>query len=202
MSAGGGERVGIFGGSFNPIHLGHLIQADEARCLLRLDRVLFVPARVPPHKEVAGLLDGEERAALIEIALRGADAFALSRVDLDRDGPSYTIETIRLVRAGLPAGSEVALLIGGDSLLDLPGWRSPDEILRAAHVAVFPRFGYDLGAVPPEVRRAVEILDSPVIEISSAEIRARIRDGRPYRYLLPEGVWRRIEEKRHFRASP
>jgi nicotinate-nucleotide adenylyltransferase len=195
-------RIGVFGGSFNPVHLGHLIQADEARALLRLDRVLFVPARVPPHKETAGLLDGEERAVLLAIALSGDPRFELSRIDLDREGPSYTVETLRLLRARVPADAALYLLMGADSLLDLPGWRSPDEIFRAARVAVFPRFGYDVGAVPPEIRQSVEVLDTPMIGISSAEIRSRIRDGRPYRYLLPEGVWRRIEERRHFRASP
>jgi nicotinate-nucleotide adenylyltransferase len=198
----GAPRVGVFGGSFNPVHLGHLIEADEARALLALDRVLFVPARVPPHKEAARLLDAEERAALLEIALAGSPGFELSRVDLDREGPSYTVETIRRVRAALPADAQTYLLLGMDSLLDLPGWRSPEEILRSTRLAVFPRIGYDVGAVPSDLRRSVEVLDTPLIDISSAGIRARIRESRPYRHLLPEGVFRRIEERRLYRAGP
>lgn len=194
-------RVGIFGGSFNPIHMAHLAAADDARAALGLDRVLFVPARVPPHKDGAALLDGEERAALLSIALQGAPGLELSRVDLDRDGPSYTVETIRIVRGSLPAGAEVFFLMGADSLADLATWRSPDEILRLAHVVVFPRLGHDLSTVPSEIRERVRVLDTPLLAISSEEIRQRIRAGRPTRFLLPDGVWRRIAERGHYRAG-
>lgn len=196
-----GLRVGIFGGSFNPVHMAHLIQADEARAILGLDHVLFAPARVPPHKDAAALLDGEERAALLGIALAGAPAFEVSRVDLDRPGPSYTVETIRLVRDSYPAGTEILFLMGADSLVEMAGWRSPEEILRLATVVVFPRPGTDLGAAPANLRRRAVLIDAPPIAISSEEIRARIRSGRPYRYLVPHGVWQRIEEKGHYRAG-
>lgn len=192
-------RVGIFGGSFNPVHIGHLIQADEARGRLGLDRVLFVPARVPPHKDAAGLLDGTERAALLALALHDAPAFAVSRADLDRDGPSYTVETIGIVRASLQAESEIFFLMGADSLIDLPGWREPEEILRLARVVVFPRPGHDLDTVGGDLRRRVLVLDTPHIDISSEQVRARIRAGEPYRYLVPQPVWRRIDERGHFR---
>jgi nicotinate-nucleotide adenylyltransferase len=192
-------RVGIFGGSFNPVHIGHLIQADDARARLALDRVLFVPARVPPHKDAAWLLDGRDRLELLDLALRDAPAFEVSRVDLDRDGPSYTVEMIRIVRASLPADAEVFFLMGSDSLLDLPGWRAPDEILRLARVVVFPRPGHDPSAAAESVRGRVLVLDTPRVEISSAQVRARIRAGEPYRYLVPDPVWRRIDERKHFR---
>jgi nicotinate-nucleotide adenylyltransferase len=194
-------RIGIFGGSFNPVHLGHLIPADDARAALGLDRVLFVPARVPPHKGAADLLDGDERAALIEAALAGEPAFEVSRADLDRDGPSYTVETIRIVRETLPEGAEVFLMMGSDSLADLPSWRSPDEILRLARVAVFPRPGHDPAAAPPQIRRSVRVLETPLVGISAQSIRDRIRAGRPFRYLVPDAVWRRIVEKGHYRAG-
>jgi len=196
-----GPRVGIFGGSFNPIHLAHLVAADDARATLGLDRVLFVPARVPPHKSPGALLDGDERATMIEIALRGAPGLELSRVDLDRDGPSYTVETIRIVRASLPESAEVFFLMGADSLADLASWRAPDEILRLANVVVFPRAGHDPTEAPAEIRARVRVLETPLLAISSDEIRQRIRDGRPTRFLLPDGVWRRIAERGHYRAG-
>lgn len=194
-------RVGILGGSFNPIHLGHLIQADEARAQLGLDRVLFVLAKAPPHKNAAVLLDQAEREELLRLALGDAPQLEVSRIEIEREGPSYTIDTIRALRAAHPAGTEIYFLMGADSLIDLASWREPGEIMRLARVVVFPRAGYQPDAVAPEIRRDVTLLDAPTIEISAETIRARIRTGRPYRYMVPQGVWRRIEERRLYRDA-
>jgi nicotinate-nucleotide adenylyltransferase len=194
-------RVGILGGSFNPIHVGHLIQADEARARLDLDRVLFVLAKAPPHKSAAALLDQGQREDLLRLALDGAPRFEVSRIEIEREGPSYTIDTLRDLRAAHAAGTEIHFLMGADSLIDLASWREPEEIMKLARVAVFPRAGYDPNGVSPEIRRKVTLLDAPTIEISSEAIRARIRAGRPFRYMLPHAVWRRIEERGLYRDA-
>ena len=197
-----GLRVGIFGGSFNPIHIGHLIQADEARAKLSLDKVIFVPAKAPPHKESAALLDEGERLRLVEEALAGDARFEVSRVEVDRDGLSYTADTIRILRASLPPDAALFFLMGADSLIDLPHWRSPEEILKLARIVVFPRPGYDAADAPFSRRGEITQLAGPRLAISSEEIRARIRDGRPYRYWVPDAVWRRIGERALYRDPP
>ncbi|MFN0150213.1 MAG: nicotinate-nucleotide adenylyltransferase [bacterium] len=195
-------RVGIFGGSFNPIHAGHLMQADEARGELSLDRVIFVPANAPPHKDAAGLLDGEERFRLVELAVAGDPGFEASRVDIDREPPSYTVDTIRIVRDSLSPGTELFFLMGADSLIDLPNWRAPEEIVRLARLVVFPRPGYEPAASPFASRAEIVFLAGPRVSISSEEIRARIRGGGPYRYWVPDAVWRRIEECAFYQSAP
>ncbi|MEK7710200.1 MAG: nicotinate (nicotinamide) nucleotide adenylyltransferase [candidate division NC10 bacterium] len=132
-------RVGVFGGSFNPIHLGHLLLAEDILELLRLDRILFVPASAPPHKPARGLAPARDRYAMTELAIRGNPRFAMSDLELRRPGPSYTVDTLEALRQ--EGGPDVAffLLIGSETFLDLLSWRDPQRVARLARLVVIPR---------------------------------------------------------------
>jgi nicotinate-nucleotide adenylyltransferase len=219
-------RVGVFGGSFDPIHLGHLIIAEEARAALALDRVLFVPARRSPLKPELPRASDADRVAMIERAIVGAPAFALHRVDLDRAGPSYTVDTLARLRDELGAeleaeqgseqgsgsGAELALqtalwfILGADALAQLPTWHKPQAILAAARLAVFERPGYavdldGLEAVLPGARGRIDLLNAPHIGISATDLRARVATGRPIRYQVPAAVEAYIEAHGLYRGD-
>ena len=179
----GRMRVGMFGGSFNPIHVGHLLLAETAREALRLDRVLFIPANRPPHKAAERLLPGPMRLALVKLAIRDQPAFAASDIELRRAGPSYTIDTVRLIRAQVPQ-AQLVLIIGQDMLG--VRWASWSELTRLCAVAVARR----RGAAKPARAATIAWLPMPAVDISSSEIRDRLRAGRSVRYLVPPPVER------------
>ncbi len=186
-------RLGILGGTFNPIHDGHLLLAETAREALRLDRVLFIPAGRPPHKPARGLLPGGARMALVRCAIRGQAAFAASDMELRRRGRSYTIDTVRALRRRFPQAT-LFLLLGAD-LLEVP-WRAWEELQRLCTVAVAARSG---GRI---VRRAgLVTLPMPVVAISSSDIRQRLATHRSIRYLVPEAVERAIRRHGWYGAS-
>ncbi|MBM3319306.1 MAG: nicotinate-nucleotide adenylyltransferase [Candidatus Eisenbacteria bacterium] len=178
--------VVIFGGTFDPIHVGHLILAECAADALGARDVLFVPAGRPPHKGAEALSSARDREEMVRLALEGNDRFALSRTEIEREGRSFAIDTIREI-ARAKGGRRPYYFIGADSLVDLPGWRSPEAILEEAEVVVAPRPGFDLRSVSGLVDR-VRILEAPRIEISSTLIRRRVRAGESIRYLVPESV--------------
>lgn len=186
-------RIGVFGGTFDPPHLGHLLLAETARERLELDRVLFVPARVPPHKRSGSVSPPATRLALLRAALRGT-GFRISRVELERPGPSYTVDTLERLSRRHPR-ARFYLLVGADSLADLATWRAPDRILELAVLAVASR----PGASPPPARvlarhaRSVLHLGNPPIEIASSDLRRRVAGGRSIRFLVPAAVERAIE---------
>ncbi len=187
------SRLGVFGGSFDPIHLGHLIIAEEARAALRLDRVLFVPARRSPLKAELPRASDADRAAMIELAIAGQPDFVLSRVELDRPAPSFTIDTLALLRAELGPRADLWLILGEDTLADFPAWRDPDTILAQVRLAVFDRPGYahaldELEDALPGARNRVDRILAPLIGISATGLRARVADGRPIRYQVPPAV--------------
>ncbi len=187
-------RIGILGGTFDPVHIGHLIIAEEARCRLRLDQVIFVPARTSPLKQGGdGLFDDQARYAMVCAAIASNPAFAVSRIDLDRQPPSYTVDTLRLMRAELGPQHEYYFVLGADSLLTLAEWRSPREIIRMARLAVVSRPGYPpdvdrLEARIPGITAATVILEGPTVGISSTDIRRRLQNGLSVRYLVPDAV--------------
>jgi nicotinate-nucleotide adenylyltransferase len=191
------KRLGVFGGTFDPPHVGHLALAEWAREALRLDRILFVPAGLPPHKRRTDLSSAADRLALTRAAVRGNPAFEVSSIEARRGGPSYTLDTLRTLRAR-HAGARLFLLIGADSLADFENWREPDAIAAIATLAVALR----PGAARPAVRRArrIEWLDNPGLEVSSSAVRARVRAGRSVRYLVPDAVARLIEQRGLYRA--
>lgn len=187
------SRVGVLGGSFDPIHIGHLILAEEARDQLNLDFVYFVPAGNPPHKQGRRLAPVEVRVRMAELAIAGNKAFRVSRVDADRPGPHYTIDMVQIIQDQLPPGCELFFLMGFDSLAELPAWHEPARLIAACHLVALTRHDIDvdwakLEAALPGIRGRVTILDMPELEIASHQLQERIREGRSIRYLVPEPV--------------
>lgn len=190
-------RVGVFGGSFDPVHYGHLIVAENAREAAGLDRVLFVPAPRPPHKLDRDQTAYFRRVEMLELAIAGHPVFQVSQIEKDRPGPSYTVDTLTQLQEAEPS-AELFLILGGDSLMDLPQWYRPDRIADLATLVVVRRPG-----VPPlaELPLSFRVIwtDAPLIDISSSEIRRRVQAGRTIRYLLPRSVECYIETHRLYR---
>jgi non-canonical purine NTP pyrophosphatase (RdgB/HAM1 family)/nicotinate (nicotinamide) nucleotide adenylyltransferase len=189
------RRVGVMGGTFDPVHIGHLMAAEEAIWALALDRVIFAPAGVPPHKPGATPADAGHRMAMIELAIAGDDRMALSRVDIDRPGPHFTVDMLALLRreGAVPAGAGLWFIMGADSLVDLPTWRDPSGIIRLARLAVVRRPGFapDLGEVAravPGVADSVDLVEMPLVGVSGTDIRLRVGEGRPIRHQVPRSV--------------
>lgn len=187
-------RVGLFGGSFNPPHLGHLALAETVRDVFGFDRVLWIPARQPPHKPVGALVEARHRLQMTRLAVDDNPGFAVSEIELERNGPSYTVDTLALLQQRRPAWT-LHLIIGADSLAGLHTWRRPREILERAHLVVYPRADADLSAVDPAVLERVRFVEAPLLTLSSTDVRARCRDGRSIRYLVPEAVRTYIAEQ-------
>jgi nicotinate-nucleotide adenylyltransferase len=193
------ERIGLFGGTFDPPHLGHLILASEAQSQLELDRLLWTLTPEPPHKQDQPITAVEHRLAMVNLAIEDNPSFELSRVELDRPGPHYTLDTVRLIEDQNP-GAEIVPIIGGDSLRDLPKWHRSKELLYRSHwVGVMrrPEDSANLEALEhelPGISSKVHYVDAPLLEIASREIRSRIADGRPYRYYLPTPVYEYINK--------
>jgi nicotinate-nucleotide adenylyltransferase len=175
--------VGLFGGSFDPVHHGHLIVGRVAAEALGLDSLRFVPAREQPFKRGMHGATAEQRAAMLDLAVADAPGFAVERAELERPGPSYTVDTLRALHAREP-GLRLTLLLGADAAAELEAWREAEEIPRLATVVVFARAG---APVPPSSLVARRI-DVPAIEISATEIRRRVREGRSIRYWVPDPV--------------
>lgn len=192
------HRLGMFGGTFNPPHVAHLIGAQFAVEQLALDRLLFIPANIPPHKEDHEIVEPEHRLAMTRLAIAGNPAFELSDVEIARDGKSYTIDTIRaLLNSHNP--SELFLLIGLDMLAIFDTWKDSEAILEEATVAVMLRPGNTIDEIPAELRNRVQIVRMPQMDISSTMIRERANKRLPLRYFVPEAVGAYIEEHRLYR---
>jgi nicotinate-nucleotide adenylyltransferase len=176
-------RVGIFGGSFDPVHLGHLQVAERARDQLALDEVRFIPARTQPLKPEGPRAALEDRVAMLRAAIAGRAGFTLDLRELDRPGPSYTIDTLRALRLERPR-DELFLLIGADAARDLPRWREGSELGRFATLVAVPRRGVEASALPA----GVTLLDMPPVDISATAIRAAASAGRPLGGQVPEAV--------------
>jgi nicotinate-nucleotide adenylyltransferase len=185
-------RIGILGGAFNPPHTGHLVCAQEAFVQLELDRVLFVPVGQAPHRALESDPGAEARLEMVEQAIAGDERFASSRIELDRDGPSYTSDTLRQLRKDGP-DDELFLILGGDQAATLPRWHEPERVLALATVAVAERVSWNRNAIGIKIGRLkgserVRYLDMPLMQVSSTVIRRRVAAGHPIRYLVPEGV--------------
>ncbi|MFH1922124.1 MAG: nicotinate-nucleotide adenylyltransferase [Planctomycetota bacterium] len=194
-------RLGLFGGSFDPVHYGHLLLAECCREQCRLERVLFLPAAVPPHKQDRRLTPASARVEMLQLAIAGHAAFDVNRYEVDRGGVSYTVETLRHFRGEDPDG-ELFLLVGADTLHDLPHWREAERVCQLAIPLVVrrpgagePDFGCLAGLVSPErierIRR--HQVDMPQIDSSSSEIRRRVGAGLSIRYQTPRAVEKYIE---------
>ena len=189
-------KIGLLGGTFNPIHIGHLVLAQECWYQLGLDKVVFVPAYVPPHKEVEGEVSAADRLNMVRLALEGDDRFEISTYEMDAAATSYSIGTIKHFREELSASDEIFFLTGADSAESLSMWKEIDQILSLTTFVIATRPGW--GADSPyeaKVRRIV----IPALEISSRDIRERIRDRKPIDYLVPRAVAGHIRNKGLYR---
>lgn len=192
-------RIGIFGGTFDPPHVGHLILAEECRTQLSLDLLLWVVTDNPPHKRYQNVSPIEQRVDLVTKAIQGNPFFQLSRIDIDRPGPHYAIDTINLLKMDYP-NSEMFYLMGGDSLHDLPTWKRPQDFIRVCDGIGVMRRHEDrvdlesLEKVLPGIIKKVNIVEAPILEISSKQIRQRIAEKMGYRYYLRDSVFEAIQE--------
>lgn len=199
-------RMGIFGGTFDPPHVGHLILAMEAFDQLHLDKVLWVLTPNPPHKIGKEITSTEIRLEMVEASIGDDPAFQLSRVDIDRPGPHYMRDTVDLLRLEFPAASLV-FLMGGDSLRDLPTWHEPVDFVRSCdHLGVMHRVGekIDLDLLEkkiPGISHKVEFIEAPILEISSQKVRQLVSLGKPYRYYLLPSVFEIIQSKGLYRTQ-
>jgi nicotinate-nucleotide adenylyltransferase len=192
-------RIGIFGRTFDPPHVGHLILAEECRTQLSLNLLLWVVTDNPPHKRYVNISPIEQRVDLVKRAIAGNPAFILSRVDIDRPSPHYAIDTVNFLKKEYP-GSEMFYLMGGDSLHDLPTWSRPQDFIRVCDAIGVMRRHADhvdlesLEKILPGISRKVKIVEAPILEISSKQIRQRIVEGMGYRYYLRDVVYEAINE--------
>jgi nicotinate-nucleotide adenylyltransferase len=202
-------KVGIFGGTFDPPHTGHLIVAQDAALALGLDRILFIPAAQPPHKRHLEISAADLRAQMLELAVSGNDQFGVDLRELRRTGPSYTVDTLRELVAEQP-GTEWTLLIGIDQYSEFQTWREPDAIRSLARLAVLTRSGAGTepgGAATAAGVRVRELGDGVVqvavtrVDIASTDVRARVREDLPIRYLVPDAVAQVIFERRLYRRN-
>jgi nicotinate-nucleotide adenylyltransferase len=182
-----GRRIGILGGTFDPIHIGHLIVAQDVAEKCRLDQVLFVPSAVPPHKRDPDIVSAELRAQMVGLAISSDPRFALSRVEIDRKGVSYTVDTLRQLLDELGEEPSLYLIVGRDNAEELASWSRPEEVVRLAHVVVADR-GQSCDDGDPNLMEQMTFLDTRKIDVSSTEVRRRVRAGLPIRYLVPEAV--------------
>lgn len=193
--------IGVLGGTFDPIHNGHLIIADEARLKLGLERVIFVPAGKPWFKEHRNITPGEHRLEMIKLAIAANPGFSVSTVDLDRAGPSYTVHTLPDLRRELGGDVDFYFILGMDALAGLPMWKEPQGVVEMCYLVAARRPGvvaFDLESLEramPGISSRIILLDNPPIDISSTDIRRRVAASLPITNLVPEAVERYIREK-------
>ncbi len=202
-------RVGIFGGTFDPVHLGHLILAEQCREQAKLDQVLFVPAALPPHKQQQPLTSFAHRAEMLALAISGHPAFRVDELEKERAGPSYTVHTLTHLHEQRP-GDELCFILGSDSVQDLPIWYQPQRILELATLVVVARADWPIFSAQ-ELKAQLQlsdnfplryqIVEAPLITIASRDVRKRIAEGRSVRYLIPRAVGAYIDDKGLYRET-
>ncbi len=199
-------NIGVMGGTFDPIHLGHLIVAEEVRTRINLAETLFVPVGLPWLKPERPISAAEHRVEMVRLAIADKPYFKLSTVDIERAGPSYTVETIADLQGQIGAEDELFLILGWDSLAELPQWHEPSRLIKMCRLVVVPRPGYprpklrSLKASIPGISQRVMLLDKPEIDISASNIRDRVAKGLSVHHLVPEPVNRYIKEHRLYVA--
>ncbi len=197
-------KIGVFGGTFDPPHIGHLILADEACGQLDLDYMLWMPTACPPHKTGEDITDIQHRLDMVRSAIDNNPRFQLSKIEIDRPHPQYTVDTMRFLQYSHPK-DDLIYLMGGDSLINLHKWHEPRKFVDiCSALGVMPRPGtmIDLEVVEtdiPGIQQKIEFVKAPLIDISGSQIRSRIKIGMPYRYFLPEHVFEIIEIRKLYR---
>jgi len=195
-------NIGVFGGTFDPVHMGHLIVAEEVKARLNLAEVLFVPAGQPWLKANNLISPAEHRIRMVRLAIADEPYFKLSTMEIERAGPSYTVETIAELKSQIEAGDKLFFILGWDNLIQLPQWHEPSRLVRMCRLVPVPRVGYPspdfdaLEAAIPGLSQSIIMLDTPQIEISSSEIRDRVARGLSIHHLVPEPVEGYIKEHR------
>lgn len=184
-------KIGIFGGTFNPIHIGHLILAEEAREKLELKKVIFVPTYLPPHKENKDIAPADKRLKMLKLAIKGNRNFIASDLEIKRDGPSYTIDSLKEFKQIYP-NDELYFIIGSDLLTYLDEWKDLKDILSLVKFIAATRPGYALDKIPA----FISTLPIRAVDVSGFEIRQRIRGGQSFRYLVPDAVYSFITKNR------
>lgn len=192
-------KVGVFGGTFDPPHIGHLIVAQDAFERLGLDRLLFVPAAQPPHKRDRVISDARHRLAMLRLALGADPRFAIETLELERRGPSYTVDTLRELHRRLGDATELVLLIGADQYAEFDSWREPAEVVRLARLAVLHREGRT--QTPAPASPTAQDVAVTRIDVSSTAVRARAAAGASIRYLVPDPVADYITEHRLYSGA-
>ena len=189
-------RLGIMGGTFDPIHIGHLVTAEEALHQFGLDGVVFVPTGRPWMKEHDVVSAAEDRYLMTVIATASNPLFRVSRLEVDRDGPTYTVDTLRGMKAELGEDTDLFFVTGADAILEIFQWKHREELFDLAHFIAATRPGYDIEAFTPAPSSDpdVTVMNIPALAISSTDVRTRVHAGRPIRYLVPEGVKNYIEK--------
>lgn len=200
------RRIGVIGGTFDPIHYGHLAAAEEVRVKMDLERVLFVVAGMPPHKLDEEVTRVEHRLTMVSLAIASNPYFELSRVDVDRPGPSYTVDTISILQGQLGQETAMFFIMGLDSLSELLTWHQPERLIRLCRLVAVSRPGFEIDLAEletsvPGITSRVDIIDMPEMDISSSELQERVRDGLPIKYQVPEEVERYIMEHGLYRQS-
>lgn len=194
-------RLGIMGGTFNPIHYGHLVAAEQARCKFNLDEVTFVPSGTPPHKQPRKLADSEHRYLMTVLATTNNPYFSISRTEIDRGGPSYAVDTIKhFLDVYSQYNIQIFFITGMDAVMEILTWRKPETIMELCTIIAATRPGFDAQAlehhIGEENSRAVKLLHASALAISSTDIRQRVADGLPIKYLLPDTVEQHIRKNR------
>lgn len=195
-------KVGILGGTFNPVHLAHLIIAEEARQRLELDRIIFIPAGEPWMKSGQRITPADQRAVMVKLAIEDNSFFSLSTIETEREGPTYTVDTLEQLWKDLGYETRMFLIMGWDHLADLSAWKAPLRITRLSTIVSFPRPGFprpviaDLESAVPGISGKIVVFEEPYIGISSTSIRERVSQGRSIRYLVPDIVERYIVDNK------
>jgi len=182
-------KIGVFGGTFDPIHVGHMLIAEEARVRLRLERVLFIPAGQPWLKADRRVSDVKHRMAMVAAAIEDNQHFKLCDMEAVREGPSYTVDTLVELRRLLGSSAELYLVLGGDALEEMHRWREPERIYELSRVVAVPRSGFQVSDHNTQITpRSPVYIDAPLIDISGADIRARVAEGLSIKCMVPAAV--------------
>jgi len=194
-------RIGILGGTFNPVHIGHLILAEEVREKLNLDKVIFVPTYLPPHKDNSDIASANARLDMVKISIKGNRYFLASDIEVKRDGRSYTIDTLKELKS-IYSQDELYFIIGSDLLKYLDGWKDWDDIVKMVKFIVATRPGYPLEEISTYIasrQTGASTVAIRAVDVSGFEIRKAIKENKSFRYLVPEGVFKYIDKKRLYR---
>lgn len=197
-------RIGIMGGTFDPVHYGHLVIAEEARFEFSLDRVVWIPAGDPPHKSGRRIVAQEHRYAMVVLATASHSAFEVSRLELERRGPSYTVDTVAAFREMAP-GAELYFITGADATLEILTWHRHQDLVKSCRFIAVTRPGYDLerlsSVLPSDYLDRINTIQAPGVDISSTGLRERVARGEPIKYLVPEGVEAYLTKHRLYQGA-